>query len=306
MTTQTFGRIAWIGTGKLGLPMAARIAAAGYDIVGYDTSPERITEAKRRKLVTAGFVADAVKGAKAVFTSLPDDKIMISAIAGQGGLLSVMPKDAILVETSTVSPEASAEVAKAAAAASITYLRSPISGNPVSVENGAASVLCSGPKEAFDQIQPIVAAFSKSQKWLGTSEQARYGKLAINLGVAVTSGMIAEALVMAEKGGISRHDMLEVLCESVMGSPFMKYKAPPLERNDYTPTFTCKQMIKDVDLIIGACQSVGVPAPLTAIMRQQYSALISRGHADEDFIATVKLTEDLAGVRRNSKGDVKS
>lgn len=295
-TTQNFGKIAWIGTGKLGLPMAARIAAAGYAIVGYDVSEERITEAKRRKLVTAGFVADAVKGAKVVFTSLPDDKVLLTAVAGAGGLISVMPQDAILVETSTVSPEASVEVAKAAAARHITYVRSPVSGNPVSVEAGIASVLCSGPKEAFDKIKPIVAAFSKSQKWLGEGEQARYGKLAINLGVAVTSGMIAEALVMAEKGGISRHDMLEVLCESVMGSPFMKYKAPPLEKNDYTPTFTCKQMIKDVDLILGACQSVGVPAPLTAIMRQQYSALISRGHANEDFIATVKLTEDLAGV----------
>jgi 3-hydroxyisobutyrate dehydrogenase-like beta-hydroxyacid dehydrogenase len=296
MTTQSFGRIAWIGTGKLGLPMAARIAAAGYDIVGYDTSPERITEAKRRKLVTAGFVADAVKGAKAVFTSLPDDKILLTAVAGPGGLLSVIPADAILVETSTVSPEASAEVAKAAAEKKVTYLRSPVSGNPVSVEAGIASVLCSGPKAAFERVQPVLAAFSKSQKWLGPAEQARFAKLAVNQMIAVTSGAMAEAMVMAEKGGMSRKDILEVLCESVMGSPFVKYKAPPLEKGDYTPTFTCRQMIKDIDLILGACQSTGVPAPLTAIMRQQYSALISRGHENDDFIATVKLTEDLAGV----------
>ena len=77
--------------------------------------------------------------------------------------------------------------------------------------------------------------------------------------------------------------MLEVLCESVMGSPFMKYKAPPLEKGDYTPTFTCRQMIKDIDLILGACQSTGVPAPLTAIMRQTYSALISRGSRERGF-----------------------
>jgi 3-hydroxyisobutyrate dehydrogenase-like beta-hydroxyacid dehydrogenase len=298
MTTKDFGRIAWIGTGKLGLPMAARIAAAGHDIVAYDVSDERVTEAKRRKLVTAPFVADAVKGAKAVFTSLPDDKTLLTAVAGAGGLISLMPADAILVETSTVSPEASADVAKAAAQRSIAYVRSPVSGNPVSVEAGIASVLCSGPQDAWETIRPIVAAFSKSQKWLGTSEQARYAKLAVNLGVVVTSGMIAEALVMAEKGGLSRHDMLEVLCESVMGSPFMKYKAPPLEKGDYTPTFTCRQMIKDIDLILGACEATGVPAPLTAIMRQQYSALISRGYENEDFIATVRLTEELSGWRR--------
>ena len=115
MTTQTFGRIAWIGTGKIGLPMAARIAAAGYDIVAYDVSEQRVTEARKRKLVTAGFVADAVKGAKVVFTSLPDDTVLLTAVAGTGGLLAVMPADAILVETSTVSPEASARVAEAAA-----------------------------------------------------------------------------------------------------------------------------------------------------------------------------------------------
>ncbi len=300
MTVKDFGRITWIGTGKLGLPMAARIAAAGYDIVAYDVSAERLTEARKRKLATANFVADAVKGAKAVFTSLPDDTVMLAAVAEPGGILAVMPADAILVETSTVSPEASAKVAEAAAARKIAYVRSPVSGNPVSVEAGIASVLCSGPEVAFKAVQPTLAAFSKSQKWLGTAEQARYAKLAINQMVAVTSGVIAEAVVMAEKGGISRKDILEVLCNSVMGSPFMQYKAPPLEKGDYTPTFTCKQMIKDIDLILGACQSTGVPAPLTALMRQTYSALISRGHAGEDFIATVKLTEELAGVGKKS------
>ncbi len=297
MSGQDAGRIAWLGIGKLGLPMALRIKGAGFDIVGYDVGAARIAEAKTGGLATAGSVADAMKGARVVCTSLPDDKTLIAAVAGPGGVIATMPADAILVETSTVSPEASAEVAKAADARGIAYVRAPVSGNPVSVEAGIASVLCSGPEPAFARIRPIVAAFSKSQKWLGPDEQARYGKLAINLGVAVTSGMIAEALVMAEKGGISRHDMLEVLCESVMGSPFMKYKAPPLEKNDYTPTFTCRQMIKDIDLILGACQSTGVPAPLTAIMRQQYSALISRGHAEEDFIATVKLTEDMSSKK---------
>ena len=288
-------RIAWIGIGKLGLPMAARIAAAGFDIVGTDVSGERIAAAKARSLPTAADSAQALGGASVVFTSLPDDKTLIKAVAGAGGIIENMPATAILVETSTVSPEASAEVAVVAEKRGVAYVRSPVSGNPVSVEAGSASVLCSGPQAAFETIRPIVAAFSKSQKWLGNSEQARYGKLAINLGVAVTSGMIAEALVMAEKGGITRHDMLEVMCESVMGSPFLKYKAPPLERNDYAPTFTCRQMIKDIDLILGACQATGVPAPLTAIMRQQYSALISRGHADEDFIACVKLTEEMSG-----------
>jgi 3-hydroxyisobutyrate dehydrogenase-like beta-hydroxyacid dehydrogenase len=295
MSATDTGRIAWIGTGKLGLPMALRIKGAGFDIVGFDVSVERMAAATASGLATSGSAGEAMTSARVVCTSLPDDKTLVSAVAGPGGVIATMPADAILVETSTVSPEASAEVARAAEQRGIAYVRSPVSGNPVSVEAGIASVLCSGPQDAFETIRPVVASFSKSQKWLGPSEQARYGKLAINLGVAVTSGMIAEALVMAEKGGISRHDMLEVLCESVMGSPFLKYKAPPLERGDYTPTFTCRQMIKDIDLILGACQSTGVPAPLTAIMRQQYSALISRGHADEDFIATVKLTEDLAG-----------
>jgi len=302
MSVGAGGRIGWLGVGKLGLPMAARIKVAGHEIAVCDISPERQEAARARGLDVVASPAEAVTGARAVFTSLPNDNAMLTALTGEGGLISVMPADAILVETSTVSPEASAEVAQAAAARGLAYLRAPVSGNPVLVEAGTASVFVSGPRAAFDEVEPVIAAFTRARAWLGEAEQARYAKLAINLMIAVSSGMLAEAMLLAEKGGISRKDFLDVACDSAVGSPFVKYKAPPLVEDDYTSTFTCVQMIKDIDLILGAAQGVGVPAPLTALMRQSYSSLVSLGHAEDDFIATVKLAELLSGVEGPQKG----
>ncbi len=114
--------------------------------------------------------------------------------------------------------------------------------------------------------------------------------------IAVSAGMMAEALVLGEKGGLDWSQMVDVIGQSAVGSPMVNYKVPPLKQRDYASTFSCRQMVKDLDLILGACAQYGVPAPLAAQMRQLYEALVATGAGDEDYIATVKLAERLAGL----------
>lgn len=285
-------RIAWIGLGKLGLPMAARLVASGAQLVGFDRASERQAAARSRQVVVEEDL-ELLREADIVFTSLPDDAALTGAVAN---LLAVLEKGAILVETSTVSPDASAQVAAQSLDRGVSFLRAPVSGNPVLAELGELTVLASGPREAFEQARPAMATFSKAQHYLGNDEEARYAKLAINLMIAVSAGMMAEALTLAEKGGLAPERMLDVMVESAVASPMVKYKTPPLKKDDYSSTFSCRQMAKDLDLILNAARASNAGLPLAALLRETYSSLIAIGEGDTDFIAVVRHARRLAGL----------
>jgi 3-hydroxyisobutyrate dehydrogenase-like beta-hydroxyacid dehydrogenase len=175
-------------------------------------------------------------------------------------------------------------------------LCAPVSGNPVLAERGELTVLASGPRAAFEATVPAMQAYSRVQRYLGEAEQARFAKLAINLMIAVSAGMMAEALAFARKGGVDFDDMLDLLGDSAVGSPMVKYKTPPLKAGDYSSTFSCNQMAKDLDLLLDTARASAVPAPLAAQLRETYSALIAAGEGETDFIATVPFAARLAGL----------
>jgi 3-hydroxyisobutyrate dehydrogenase-like beta-hydroxyacid dehydrogenase len=289
-------RVAWIGLGKLGLPMAARLAGAGYDVRGYDRSSERCDLAGTRGIAPAEDVASAVDGAGFVFVSLPDDRALRSATLSDETLLSSLAQDSILIETSTVSARISEELALATGARNLRYVRAPVSGNPVSAEAGELSALISGPRAAFEATAPLLQTFCRSLNYLGATEQARYAKLAINLMIAVSAGMMAEALALARRGEIDWQEMLTLMENSAIGSPMVKYKCLPLKERDFTSTFSGRQMAKDLDLILDCARSEEVPTPLAAQMREIYTAMMSSGLADQDYVATVLHEERLAGL----------
>ncbi|MGO2006641.1 NAD(P)-dependent oxidoreductase [Vreelandella alkaliphila] len=288
--------VAWVGLGKLGLPMATRIIQAGTAVQGFDLSAQRLALAEDIGIIPHQSLASAVADCGLVFVSIPDDRALISLCLDSGELIRHMTPGSILIETSTVSVEASARVAKAAQDHGIAYLRSPVSGNPVAAEAGTLSAMVSGPRDALETAKPVFDAFTKAQYWLGDEEQARVAKLAINLMIAVSAGMMSEALTLARKGNIEWDAMLELISDSAVGSPMVKYKVPPLSQRDFTSTFSSAQMAKDLDLILDCAHGSGVSTPLAAQMREAYTALIATGHGDDDYIATVHHTERLSGL----------
>lgn len=294
MTTIT--KVAWIGLGKLGLPMATRIAAAGYPVQGFDLSAERMALAEQAGITPHRALTSSVEDCRLVFVSIPDDRALLGLTLAPDGLIEAMAPGSVLIETSTVSIEASEQVARAAEARGIAYLRSPVSGNPVAAESGTLSAMVSGPREALDDALPVMESFTKAQYWLGEEEQARFAKLAINLMIAVSAGMMGEALAMARKGNIGWEAMLDLMANSAVGSPMVNYKTQPLKDRDFTSTFSAAQMAKDLDLILGCAHGAGVAVPLAAQMREAYSSLIGTGYGEDDYIATVHHTERLSGL----------
>jgi len=275
----------WIGLGLIGLPMATRLAAAGWQVKGFDISQPRLEMAAARGIRPAGSAEAAAQGASLVFTSLPTEAALTDLVRG---LAPAMPAAAILVETSTAGPAASARVAEALAARRIAYLRGPISGSVNLAETGALTTFVSGPKAAFDAARPALAAYTRAQIWLGEAEEARYAKLAVNLMVAVTAGMMGEMLALAQKGGIGWEAALDLLGESVVASPLVKYKLEPLRRRDYAPMATGALVLKDLELIVEAARQAGIDVPLAREVHAAYRRMAKAQLAGEDFISIVK------------------
>jgi len=280
----------------MGLPMSVLVAQAGYAVTAFDQSAARLAAARGQGISVASSPAEAVSGRSVVITSLPDDGALRAVMLGPNGLIAAMVPNTVLIETSTVSAEASGEIDAAAKVRGIAYLRAPVSGNASIVHTGALTCFVSGPKEVFESVQPVFAAFTRAQTHLGPGEEARYAKLAVNLMIAVSAAMMAESLALARKGGIAWQDILKVLDDSAVASPMVKYKTAPLRTRDFDSTFSCKQMAKDLDLILGAGHAVGVPLQLAAQVRETYGSLIAQGDGETDFIATVRHLERLSGL----------
>jgi 3-hydroxyisobutyrate dehydrogenase-like beta-hydroxyacid dehydrogenase len=285
-------RIAWIGLGLIGLPMAGRLAAAGWRVSGFDLNAERMALAKARGVLPAADHAQATKGAPLVFTSLPSETALLQFVAGAEALGT----GAILVETSTVGPHASAQVADSLRSRGVAYLRAPISGSTALAEAGTLTAFVSGPRDAFERARDALKAYSRAQLWLGEGEQARYAKLAVNLMVAGTAGMMGEALALGRKGGIGWAQLLELMGESVAGSPLVKYKLEPLRRRDFTPAATGALLVKDLELIVAAAAQAGVPVPLAGQVLASYRAMTPAELASEDFFSIVRAIERAAGL----------
>jgi 3-hydroxyisobutyrate dehydrogenase-like beta-hydroxyacid dehydrogenase len=280
----------------MGVPMAGFILEAGYPVLVVSRSA-----ANRQKLVArgareAGDPAECARAADIVFASLPDDDALRKVALGPEGLLVNARRGTIFVETSTVSPELSAEIDREAARCGVAYLRMPISGNAASAQRGDVTALVSGPEAAWNTVKPVVETFSKAQVYLGTGEQARYMKLVANALVVSTAQALAEALALGRKAGLGWDVMLDTLAQSTIASPWLKAKLALMKQRDFTPTMTTRLILKDIELMLAAAEVHDVSMPLTTLTRQLMQMAVAEGYGEEDYMATIKLAEKQAGL----------
>ena len=188
----------------------------------------------------------------------------------------------VFIDTSTVSPAASARVA-AALPPGGAYLRSPVSGSTALAAQGALTALVSGPRDAFEAATKLFAAFTRKAFLVGDGEEARALKLAINAMLGATSALLAESLRLTRKAGMDAETAMNVIAESAVGSPLIQYKRAAVATGDYTAAFSVKQMLKDLDLALDAARTASCDMPLIAGVREQFRAANARGLGDRDF-----------------------
>lgn len=287
------------GIGKMGLPMAGHLQAAGHAVTVSDPSDDRLQLARGQGLPVADDADAAMGRAEVVLSSLPHDAAL-RQVAAQ--VARSARRGATYIDTSTVSQTASAGVAGELAAAGVLYLRATVSGNNKMAEAAQLTVMASGPRTAYDAVLPLLKTLGPNQFYLGEAEQARLMKLVVNLMIAQTSAMLAEALTLGRRGGLAWGDMWQVLGASAVASPIVKAKAVQLSQRDFTPTFTVGQMIKDLTLILGAGADSHVPLPQTALTHQLLHAALAQGDGLEDYAAIIKAVERSAGLSTELNG----
>ncbi|HEX5620932.1 MAG TPA: NAD(P)-dependent oxidoreductase [Solirubrobacteraceae bacterium] len=287
-------RLGWVGAGRMGHALVARLLAAGHDVAVWNR-----TRSKAESLVEAGAtVVDSpaeLADRDVVFTMVAGPEDFKEVVLGAEGILAG-GRPSVIVDLTTVSPEASAEVRNEAAQRGTALLAAPVSGNPKVVKAGRVTLVVSGPREAYDEVEPLLALLGAGVTYVGDGERARLAKICHNLMLGVVAQCMAEIVVLAEKGGMSRNDFLEFLNGSVMGSMFTRYKTPAYVNLDFTPTFTPLLLRKDFDLGLQAARELDVPMPVAAAAQQTVQALIGSGHTEEDFAALLEQQALASGL----------
>jgi 3-hydroxyisobutyrate dehydrogenase-like beta-hydroxyacid dehydrogenase len=280
-------RIGWIGTGRMGAALVDRLLEAGHDVAVYNRTRSK-TEAMARR---GAKVVDApvdLAGCDVVFTMVSDSADLTQVTTGEGGLLthaSAVPS--VVVDSSTVSPAASAKARVSATARGARLLAAPVSGNPKVVRAGRLTFAVSGPRDAFDQVHDLLLVLGRGATYLGEGEVARLAKICHNAFLGVVIQSLAEVTLLAERGGTSRAAFLEFLNDSVLGSAFTRYKTPALVNLDFTPTFTMPLLSKDFTLADDAARELGVPMPLASAAAQLVASAVGAGHRELDFATLI-------------------
>lgn len=290
----------FIGVGKMGLPMAGHLHAAGHPVSVEDPDPARLALAAARGLNVPADAAAALAGAPVIFSSLPDDAALLAVAAR---IAAHAAPGAAWVDTSTVSPAASQRAAALAGARGVACVRAPVSGNSTMAERAQLTVFASGDEAAYARVAPLLACLGPQQHWLGSGEQARLAKLVVNLMIVGTSTMLAEALALGARGGLAWADLWRVIETSAVASPIVRAKAPALAAHDYTPTFTVHQMLKDVALIRDAAASLGLTTPLTDVAAGALHEALARGDGGCDYAVVIRPAhEDIRAVPPGGHG----
>jgi 3-hydroxyisobutyrate dehydrogenase-like beta-hydroxyacid dehydrogenase len=289
-------RVAVLGLGKMGEPIARRLLDAGHALSVWNRTPGRgaaLADAGAEMLSTP---REAWEAADVCVTMVLDDAALLGVTTGDGGLLTAGDEGRVLVDMSTVSPKASREVAEAAVRAGVGYLRAPVSGNPSVVEAGNLGIMVSGDEQVFRQVEEMLRDIGPNVFYVGSGEEARILKLALNLMIAGNAQLIAEALVLGEAHGLDRARMLEVMGASAVGSPFVKYKTAALLQDDYAASFTGYAMWKDLSLALAAAHEAHAPLPVTATIQQLVEGCIGAGWGELDLMALLPRLRREAGL----------
>jgi len=278
-------RIGWIGAGRMGAAIAARLLAAGTEVWVWNR-----TRSKAEALADLGAkVVDSpaeLAECEVVFTMVAGPADVLEVTSGAQGVLSrgdVHPD--VLVDSTTIDQQTSSQLREAAAKVGTEVLAAPVSGNPKVVKSGKLTVVVSGPKSAYEKALPHLEEFGRKVTYVGESDEARLVKICHNLMLGVVAQSMAEITMLAEASGVKRSDFLEFLNDSVMGSVFTQYKTPAFVNLDFTPTFTWHLLRKDLELGLAAGEELNVPLPMANLVRSIVVEGIEMGYAEQDFAA---------------------
>lgn len=291
-------KLGFVGLGVMGSRMAKRLLDAGHEVTGYNRTKSKAEWLIKAGLKWAASPAAVAREAEFTFSMVTNTEALKAVTGGSEGLLAGIGAGKIYVDMSTVSPAASRELAAQAAAKGATMLDAPVSGSVSTLEEGKLSIMAAGEREAFERVKPILQDIGPKVTYVGGNGLAVAMKIATNLSLAVQMLAFSEGVLLAEKSGIKRETAVEVLLNSVIASPMVKYRGPFVLKMPDEAWFDVNMMQKDLLLALEMGRALDVPLPTTAITNEMLTAARGMGLAKQDFAVLFEALARMAGLTK--------
>ncbi len=291
-------KIGFIGLGAMGAGIVTRLLAAGHTVTGWNR-----TKAKADPLIAQGMhwadsPRQAASQAEVVFSIVTDATAVRQTALGPDGVISGLPPDGIFLDMSTIAPHESRAIAAEFEEAGLTMLDAPISGSPITLEAGNASLMVGGDRDAFDRVKPVLLDIGSKALYMGGNGTAEQMKLAVNLVLMVEVIAFGEGIALAEKGGVDREVAVEAMLNSVAASPVLGYRGPFILEGNMpdVPLADVNLQQKDMLLVLELGRKMGSPVPLAAAANEMMNACRGLGIDHRDFVTAHEVYRRLGGM----------
>ncbi|MDB4951743.1 MAG: 3-hydroxyisobutyrate dehydrogenase [Gemmatimonadetes bacterium] len=289
-------RVAFLGLGQMGSPMARRLVSAGHEVAVWNRSREKAREIEGARAEDTP--ADAVRGAEVVMTMLADDAAAQEVALGADGFAAAMAEGAVHASMSTISPALSRRLAEEHARRGQGYVAAPVFGRPEAAEGGKLRVLAAGPKEAVKRCLPLFDAVAQQTFDLGEDPPAaNVVKLCGNFIIASMIETLGEVFALGRKSGVAPEALLDVLGTALLSGPILAGYAKTIAESRYEPAgFKLRLGLKDVRLVLATADAAEVPMPVASALHDRYLAGVAQGLGDLDWSGIARLAAESAGL----------
>ena len=292
-------RIAFIGLGIMGSPMAANLVKAGHTVTGFNLTQPAIDKLVADGGRAAASIAEAVAEAEVVITMVPADPQVEQAVLGEGGVLESAKPGTLVIDMSSITPQTSVKVAEAAAAKGIRTLDAPVSGGEAGAVEAVLSIMVGGAADDFAEAKPLFDVLGTTVIHVGPAGAGQTVKAANQLIVAVNIQVVAEAVVFLENAGVDLPAALDVLAGGLAGSTVLNRKKANMVDRQFAPGFRIDLHHKDMGIVTAAARAVEAPLPVGSLVAQLVASARANGDGSLDHSALLRGVERLAGRKVN-------
>ena len=289
-------QVAFIGMGTMGAPMAMNILKAGHDVTVYNRTRAKEEPVAAQGAKRAASPAEAAQGAEVIITCLSDTPDVEAIILGANGVIQGAQAQAIVVDMSTISPTATRRMAETLAQKEIHMIDAPVSGGSEGAQQGTLSIMIGGADEDLEKVRPVLEAMGTTITHVGPTGAGQLTKAINQIIVAGTYWSVAEGLSLGIKAGLDMAKVVQAVGGGAAGSWGLTNRSGNMIANDYPLGFRVKLHHKDLNIALNVARELGVTLPVTALVEQAETGLITRGFGDEDVSAMARSIRDASGI----------
>jgi len=292
-------QLGYVGLGTMGGRVALRLLQAGHKVRGYNRTARRAGWLVDQGLQLCATPREVAEASEVVFTMVTNTSALKAVADGEDGILAGLGPGKVYCDMSTCSPAFSRDLARRVREAGAEMMDTPVSGSVSTLEEGRLSLMAGGSQETFEKVLPVLKDIGPTVNYVGANGQAVLMKIAINLQLAVQMAGFSEGVLLAERGGIARETAVEVMLNSVVASPMMKYRGPFVLDMPDEAWFDVNMMQKDMLLAIELGRESNVPLPTSVVVNELLTSARALGLEKRDFAVLFQALEAMAGGSRD-------